>query len=104
VLARVTQQPPSHWLPPQQGAPDPGDVDVPGLPQTTQRLELLHTVLASEHLLPVQQGCPAPPQGTQVLVVLLDVLLQAVPGSRQAPPTADVEQQVCPVAPQALQR
>ena len=83
--------------------PPEGDPDVPGLPQTTQRFELLQSVLAAEHLLPAQHGCPAPPQGTQVLAVLLLVLLHAVPGSRQAPPTAVDAQQVCPVAPHALQ-
>jgi hypothetical protein len=90
-------------LPAQQGVPDDDELDVPGLPHTTQRLELLQRVFAAEHLLPGQQGCPAPPHGTQVLDVLLLVLLHAVPGSRQAPPTAEDEQQVCPVAPHALQ-
>lgn len=66
VLARVTQQPPSQRLPAQQGVPDDGEVEVPGLPHTTQSPELLQTVPASEHLLPGQQGWPAPPQGTQV--------------------------------------
>jgi hypothetical protein len=50
----------------------------------------------------VQQGWPAPPQATQLLVLLLELLLQAVPGSRQAPPGAELEQQVCPVAPHVL--
>jgi len=103
VLARVTQQPPSHWLPAQQGVPAEGDADVPGLPQTTHKFELLQSVPAAEHLLPAQQGCPAPPQGTQVLDVLLLVLLHAVPGSRQALATVEDEQQACPVAPHALQ-
>ncbi len=74
-------------------------MDVPGLPQTTQRLELLQVVPASEHLLPGQQGWPAPPQGTQVL----DELLQVVPASRHAPPVDEEEQQGCPVPPQTLQ-
>jgi hypothetical protein len=90
-----------HWLPAQQG--DAVEVEVPAVPQTTQRFELLQMVLAAVQVLPVQQGWPAPPQGTQVLPLLLLVLLQAVPGSRQAPPTEVLEQQACPVAPHSLQ-
>jgi hypothetical protein len=101
VLKRVTQQPPSHRLPLQQGVPDEGDVEMPGLPQTTQSFEALHSVFSAVHWLLAQQGCPAPPQGTQVPEVLLE--LHAVPGSRHAPPTAEDEQHDCPVAPQALQ-
>jgi hypothetical protein len=48
----------------------------------------------SEHLLPAQQGWPGPPHGTQVEP------LHAVPASRHWVPD---EQQVCPVAPHALQ-
>jgi hypothetical protein len=81
-------------LPGQHGVPDEGDDEVPGLPHTTQRLELLQTVPASEHLLPAQQGCPGPPQGTQVEP------LHVVPASRHAVPD---EQQDWPVAPHALQ-
>lgn len=76
---------------------------MPGVPQTAQRFELLQIVLAAEQLLPEQHGWPAPPHGTQVLVLLVLVLLQAVPGSWQAPPVAELEQQGCPVAPHALQ-
>jgi len=86
-------------LPPQQGEPVEGDEDVPGLPQTTHRLELLQMVPASAHLLPGQQGWPALPQGTQVL----DELLQVVPASRQALPDDEDEQHGCPVPPHALQ-
>ena len=57
-------------------------------------------VLAARQVLPVQQGWPAPPHATHVLVLLEP--LQAVPGSRQAPPGAEDEQQTCPVAPHAL--
>lgn len=96
-MTRVTQQPPSQRLPAQQGVPDDGDAEVPGLPHTTQSPELLQTVPASEHLLPGQQGWPAPPQGTQVEP------LHVVPGSRHAVLDDDDEQQACPVAPHALQ-
>lgn len=94
---RVTQQPPSQRLPAQHGVPDEGDAAVPGLPHTTQSPELLQTVPASEHLLPAQQVCPAPPHGTQA------ELLHVVPGSRHAVLDDGDKQQVCPVAPHALQ-
>jgi hypothetical protein len=81
-------------LPLQQGEPAEGDAEVPGLPHTTQRPELLQMVPESEHLLPAQQGWPGPPHGTQVEP------LHAVPASRHWVPD---EQQVCPVAPHALQ-
>jgi len=97
VVKRVTQQPPLHWLPGQQGAA--AVVVLPGVPQTTQRFEPLQTVLAALHLLPAQQGCPVPPHGTQVPLLVL-VLLQAVPGSRQTTPLV---QQACPVPPHSLQ-
>jgi len=45
------------------------EVDVPGVPHTTHRFELLQRVLASLQTAPLQQGCPAPPQATQVLVL-----------------------------------
>jgi len=67
-------------------------------------LELLHMVLAAVQLLPVQQVWPAPPHATQVLPLLLEVLLQAVPGSWHAPPVEVLEQQACPVPPHTLQR
>jgi hypothetical protein len=63
------------------------DVDVPGVPHTTHRFELLQRVPASLQVEPAQQGWPAPPHATQVAAVLVVlVLLHAVPGSRHAVP------------------
>ncbi len=78
-----------HWLPAQQGDDDDGVAD--GVPHTTHRFELLQIVLAAVQVLPEQQGWPAPPQGTQV-AELDELLLQAVPGSRQEATPEDVQQ------------
>lgn len=74
---------------------------MPGVPQTTHKLELLQRVFASLQTEPLQQGCPAPPQVMQVPLLLPIELLQAVPASRQAVPD---EQQGCPVPPHNLHR
>ena len=95
-LDRVTQQPPLHKLPAQHG--EPVEVDVPGVPQTAHRLELLQMVPAAVQVDEAQQGCPAPPHPTQVPELLL-VLLHAVPGSRHVVPEV---QQACPVPPHSL--
>ncbi len=87
-----------HWLPGQHGAAVV--VVVPGVPQTTHRFELLHTMFAAVQTEPVQHGCPAPPQATHVLVLLL----QLVPASRHAPPTDEDEQQAWPIPPHGLHR
>ena len=89
-----------HRLPAQQGCA--AEIEGLGVPQTTHRFELLQIVLASMHVLLAQHGCPAPPQGTQV-PELVEVLLQPVPGSRQEPPGAELEQQGWPVPPHCLQ-
>jgi hypothetical protein len=88
-----------HKLPAQHGLAVELDVDVPGVPQTAHRFELLQIVFAAVQVEPVQQGCPAPPHGTQVL----ELVLQAVPGSRHAPPVDEDEQHACPVLPHSLQ-
>jgi len=56
-------------------------------------------VLAPVQVLFEQQGWPAAPQATQVLLELL----QVVPESWQAPPIDELEQHGCPVPPQTLQ-
>jgi hypothetical protein len=53
-LDRLTQQPPLHRLPAQHG--DAVEVDVPGVPQTTHRLELLQMVFAAVQVDEAQQG------------------------------------------------
>jgi len=83
------QQPLVQVLPGQQAAPTP--------PQTVQ-IDPLQTVFAAVHVLLAQQGPPAAPHATHVLVELL----HAVPGSWHAPPVDELEQQVCPVPPQTL--
>lgn len=90
-----------HWLPAQQG--EAVELVVPGVPQLWQRFELLQRVLAAVQVLPVQQVWPAPPHATQVLLLLLVLPLQAVPGSWHAPPVDVLEQQACPVPPHTLQ-
>lgn len=97
MLYRVTQQPLVQELPGQQGvAVEPDGL---GVPHTTHRFdEVLHMVFAAVQLLPVQQGAPAVPQAWQVDVLLL----HAVPGSLQAPPVVELEQQDCPVPPHNL--
>jgi hypothetical protein len=86
-----------HKLPGQHGLPVELDVDVPGVPQTAHRFELLQIVFAAVQVEPVQQGCPTPPHGTQVL----ELVLQTVPGSRH--PADEVEQHGWPVLPHSLQ-
>jgi hypothetical protein len=54
AVYRVTQHPSLHRLPAQQG--EAVEVEVPGVPQTTHRFELLQTVPASVHVLLAQQG------------------------------------------------
>ena len=89
------QQPPLHRLPAQHGAVV--EVDVLGVPQTTQMEDVLQIVLAAVHALFAQQGCPAAPHATHVLFE------QVVPASWQDPPGDELEQQGCPLPPQTLQ-
>lgn len=80
-------------LPAQHGVPV--DVEVPGLPHTAHKFELLQMVPASLQTEPAQQGWPAPPQATQVD----ELLLHAVPGSRHVVPDS---QQAWPIPPHNL--
>ena len=83
------QQPLVQVLPGQQVAPAP--------PQTAQ-IDPLQMVFAAVQVLLAQQGPPAAPHATQVLLELL----HPVPGSWQAPPVDVLEQHACPVPPQTL--
>ncbi len=94
---RLTQQPLVQVLPLQQGAP--------GVPQTAHT-EPLQTVPGPLQVLLEQQGPPALPQTRQMPVMLvLELVSHAVPGSLHATPVPDedVAQQGWPVSPHSLQ-
>jgi hypothetical protein len=92
----VTQQPPLHRFPGQQGLALPVG---PGVPHTWHSCEALQSVFGAVHVLFAQHGAPAEPQATQTWVELL----HAVPASRQAgPPVVELVQQGCPVPPHSL--